>query len=172
MQRKGAVLQNIFVHFHLLNSSEAMATPTSQVRSMHLLWVHYGLEGQWQISGWNIALESVFVLWSCSTMDLIYFNILDAEKLYHSVRIFIYTGCKKFHIQTLRVCRGDKMKPFSCVTNIWQVLHFLARGPWRVSPPQIIRLAMGLIIRPPDGSGSDPLLMVVVCSQITAEDGE
>ena len=30
------------------------------------------------------------------------------------------------------VCTGDKMKPFCYVTNIWQVLRFLARGPWRV----------------------------------------
>ena len=29
------------------------------------------------------------------------------------------------------VCRGDKTKPFCYVTNIWQVLRFLARGPWR-----------------------------------------
>ena len=43
-----------------------------------------------------------------------------------------YTGCKKFRIQTFWVCRGDKMKPFCYVTNIWQVLRFLARGPWRV----------------------------------------
>ena len=48
------------------------------------------------------------------------------------VYIYIYTGCKKFRIQTLRVCRGDKMKPYCYVTNIWQVLRFLARGPWRV----------------------------------------
>ena len=41
-------------------------------------------------------------------------------------------GVKKSHIQTLRVCRGDKTKPFCYVTNIWQVLGFLARGPWRV----------------------------------------
>ena len=40
--------------------------------------------------------------------------------------------CKKIHIQTLRVCRGDKTKPFFYVINIWQVLRFLARGPWRV----------------------------------------
>ena len=32
----------------------------------------------------------------------------------------------------MRVCRGDKMKPFCYVTNIWQVLRFLARGPWRI----------------------------------------
>ena len=43
-----------------------------------------------------------------------------------------YTECKKFHIQTLRVCRWDKTKPFCYVTNIWQLLCFLARGPWRV----------------------------------------
>ena len=30
----------------------------------------------------------------------------------------LYTGCKKIRIQTLRVCRGDKMKPFGYVTNI------------------------------------------------------
>ena len=41
-------------------------------------------------------------------------------------------GVKKFLIQTLRVCRGDKTKPFCYVTNIWQVLCFLVRGPWRV----------------------------------------
>ena len=47
--------------------------------------------------------------------------------------LLIYTqGIKKFRIQTLRVCRGDKMKLFCYVTNIWQVLRFLARGPWRV----------------------------------------
>ena len=39
---------------------------------------------------------------------------------------------KKFRIHTLRVCRGDKTKPFCYVTYIWQVLCFLARGPWRV----------------------------------------
>ena len=44
----------------------------------------------------------------------------------------VYTGCKKFRIETLRACRRDKMKSFCYVTNIWQVLHFLARGPWRV----------------------------------------
>ena len=44
----------------------------------------------------------------------------------------MYTGVKKFRIQTLRVCRGDKTKPFCYVTNIWQVFRFLARGPWRV----------------------------------------
>ena len=32
----------------------------------------------------------------------------------------------------MRVCRGDKMKHFCYVTNIWQVLRFLTRGPWRV----------------------------------------
>ena len=37
-------------------------------------------------------------------------------------------GVKKFRIQTLRVCRGDKTKPFCYLTNIWQVLRFLARG--------------------------------------------
>ena len=41
-------------------------------------------------------------------------------------------GVKKFRIQTLRVCRGDKTKPVCYVTNIWQVLRFLASGPWRV----------------------------------------
>ena len=47
--------------------------------------------------------------------------------------IWIYnTECKKFRIQTLRVCRGDKMKPFCYVTNIWEVLSFLARGPWMI----------------------------------------
>ena len=55
----------------------------------------------------------------------------------HLQMYFTYTcrpiqGVKKFRIQTLRVCRGDKMKPFCYVTNIWQVLCFLARGPWRV----------------------------------------
>ena len=35
-------------------------------------------------------------------------------------------GVKKFRTQTLRVCRGDKTKPFCYVTNIWQVLCFLA----------------------------------------------
>ena len=32
----------------------------------------------------------------------------------------------------MRVCRGVKTRPFCYVTNIWQVLCFLARGPWRV----------------------------------------
>ena len=32
----------------------------------------------------------------------------------------------------MRACTGDKTKPFCYVTNIWQVLCFLARGPWRV----------------------------------------
>ena len=53
--------------------------------------------------------------------------------LYIYIYIYIYIQSeKKFRIQSLRVCRGDKMKPFSYVTNIWQVLRFLARGPWRV----------------------------------------
>ena len=53
--------------------------------------------------------------------------------LYIYIYIYIYIQSeKKFRIQSLRVCRGDKMKPFSNVTNIWQVLRFLARGPWRV----------------------------------------
>ena len=43
-----------------------------------------------------------------------------------------YTGCKKFRIQTLRVCGGDKMKPFCYVINVWHILRFLAWGPWRV----------------------------------------
>ena len=45
---------------------------------------------------------------------------------------YFYTECKKIRIQTLRICRGDKTKPFCYVTNIWQVHCFLARGPWRV----------------------------------------
>ena len=31
----------------------------------------------------------------------------------------------------MRVCRGDKTKPFCYVTNMWQILRFPARGPWR-----------------------------------------
>ena len=31
-----------------------------------------------------------------------------------------------------RAHRGDKMNPFCYVTNIWQVLCFLARGHWRI----------------------------------------
>ena len=46
--------------------------------------------------------------------------------------IWSIQGVKKFRIQTLRVCRGDKTKPFCYVTNIWQVPRFRARGSWRV----------------------------------------
>ena len=52
------------------------------------------------------------------------------SEMYHPFRHI--QGVKKFRIQTLRVCRGDKRKPFCYVTNIWQVLSFLARGPWSV----------------------------------------
>ena len=34
------------------------------------------------------------------------------------MNLYIFTGCKKFRIQTLRVCRGDKMKPFCYVTTL------------------------------------------------------
>ena len=44
----------------------------------------------------------------------------------------VIQSVKKFRIQSLRVYRGDKTKPFCYVTNIGQVLRFLARGPWRV----------------------------------------
>ena len=62
--------------------------------------------------------------------ELWVFSIVD--DLIFKLWKFNIRGVKKFYIQTLRVRRGDKMKPFCYVTNIWQVLHFLARGPWRV----------------------------------------
>ena len=54
-------------------------------------------------------------------------------------------GVKKFRIQTLRVCRGDKMKPFCYVTNIWQVLSFLARGPWRVWRSMVLQKLLKML---------------------------
>ena len=47
----------------------------------------------------------------------------------------------------MSVCRGDKMKPFCYVTNIWQVLSFLARGPWRVWRRMVLQKLLKITIR-------------------------
>ena len=50
-----------------------------------------------------------------------YVYVMEHEitiKFYISINYIYIQGVKKFRIQTLRVCRGDKMKPFCYVTNI------------------------------------------------------
>ena len=59
--------------------------------------------------------------------------------------ICIYTGCKKIRIQTLRVCRRDKLKPFCYVTNIWQVLRFIARGPLKVWRSMVLQKLLKML---------------------------
>ena len=45
----------------------------------------------------------------------------------------------------MRFCRGDKMKPICYVTNIWQVLCFLARGPWRVCRRMVLQKMLKIL---------------------------
>ena len=62
----------------------------------------------------------LFKLQSCTSINTsVQQSTIIANSTLYGAHVFhYYTGCKKIRIQTLRVCRGDKMKPFCYVTNI------------------------------------------------------
>ena len=92
------------------------------VASHNKLFTNCGMRGKH-------ILWTPLILWKIQHSEIWWIICLWKKRRGHQLNI---QSVKKFRMKTLRVCRGNKTKPFCYVTNIWQVLCFLARGPWRV----------------------------------------